>query len=229
MAGLAARGSGPTSPYGSLSAMGPVTGGVATSVSNAGRGYASPPSWSVPSTMTPEQAMMYGQADINRGMQAGQQSFDRSTSEQRRGWALEDQQAGMGLYGSMMGAGGTPGYVSGEDSGWDAALAAAMGRAKDTAAQAVGAARNALQGNMTARGIAGSGIEAKNERAIQLAGAGQIGAAGRVAAEQTAARKAAVNDRNYAGNIQQRGQDITSQGQRLAAATPFLSLFRASY
>lgn len=235
MAGLAARGTGAATPFGALAGRGPITGGVATNVSNAGRGYPTSPSWTVPSTMTPQQALMYGQADINRGMQQGEQSFARSTSEQRRGWNLEDQNTALGLYGSMDfgGAGAAPPRVAGSDSSWDASLAAALGRAKDTAADAVGAARRALQGNMTARGIAGSGIEAKNERAIQLAGAGQIGAAGRVQAEQTAARQAAVNDRNYSGDIQQRGQDIglqsSAMGNRTALAGSLMGLLRQAY
>ena len=117
--------------------------------------------------------------------------------------------------------------VTGDDSAWGAMLAGQMGAAKDNAAAAVGAARRALIGNMTARGIGGSGIEAKNEQAIQLAGAGQIGAAGRDAATLTANRQAAINDRNYAGNITQRGQDITAQGQKFSIMPSILSLLRA--
>jgi hypothetical protein len=172
----------------------------------------------------------YAQADINRGLQQGQQGFERSMAEQRRGWGLEDQNTAYSWLNALGGgsAGGGP-RVTGEDTSWDASLAAAMGKAKDTAAQAVGAARKSMLGNMTARGIGGSGIEAKLDQGIQLAGAGQIGAAGREMATQQAARQASVNDRNYQGDITQRGQDITAQGQRLALLPSLTSLLRVAY
>jgi hypothetical protein len=184
--------------------------------------------WTTPGTMTPEQAQMYGQADINRGMMEGQQSYQSALMQAQRGWQLEDQRTALDLFGSAAGAGGgTPARVSGDDSAWSAMLAGQMGQAKDNAAAAVGAARKALGANMTARGIGGSGIEGKNERAIQLAGAGQIGAAGRDAAALTANRQAAVSDRNYSGDITQRGQDITAQGQKLSLMPSIFSLLRA--
>lgn len=133
-----------------------------------------------------------------------------------------------GFGGAGAGGAGTPARVTGDDSAWSASLAAMMGKAKDNSAAAVGAARKALIDNMTARGIGGSGIEAKNERAIQLAGAGQLGAAGREAATQTAARQASVSDRNYSGDITQRGQDISSTNAKLSMVPSLLSLFRAA-
>jgi hypothetical protein len=183
----------------------------------------------MPATMTPQQSLMYGQADITRGMQGGQQAYERALAEQKRGWALEDQGTMMGLWDKTSGAGGegTP-RVGGGDESWGTSMAAAMGQAKDNAAAGVGAARRALINNMTQRGIGGSGIEGKNERAIQIAGAGQIGAAGRDIATQTAARTAAVNDRNYSGNIQQRGQDMQASQAKLSMIPSLLGLFRAS-
>lgn len=122
--------------------------------------------------------------------------------------------------------------VSGGDAGWGAANAAAIGRAKDTSAAAVGAAERAMQNNMGARGIAGSGIEAKQDMGIQLAGAGQLGAAGRQVAEATAARAGTVADRNYTGEITQRGQDISAADSAAARKQSMLqslmSLFKVS-
>jgi len=223
------------SPYGALAGRGPITGGVATNVSNASRGVPSKSTWTRPATMTPQQSLMYGQADIDRGMMEGKQSSDRAVSEQRRGWNLEDQNTGFGLFNDMSSGGGgsAPARVSGEDSSWNASLAASLGRAKDTSAAAVGAARKAMMDNMAQRGISGSGIEAKQDMGIQLAGAGQIGAAGRQGAEATAARTASVNDRNYSGDITQRGQDIgletSRMGNRTALAGSLMGLLRQAY
>lgn len=132
------------------------------------------------------------------------------------------------------GGGGTPSVapVSGGDAGWGAANAAAIGRAKDTSAAAVGAAERRMQNNMGVRGIAGSGIEAKQDMGIQLAGAGELGAAGRQVAEGTAARAGAVADRNYTGEITQRGQDISAASaaaaQKNAMLQSLMSLFKVS-
>lgn len=146
---------------------------------------------------------------------------------QRRLLALLDQLGGP--FSSFFGQGGaTAPPVSGADTDWEAALAAGMGRAKDTAAQAVGASRRAMLSNMAERGISGSGIERKADQAIQLAGAGQIGEAARQQAEQGAARKAAVADRNYAGAITQRGQDLQAAQAKMALLPSLMSLFRVS-
>lgn len=223
------------SPFGALSGRGPITGGVASSVSNASRGGPSQAGWSTPAQMTPALQALYAQGDIQRGMQEGQQSYDRSVSEQRRGWGLEDQNTALGLFSSVTGGGGgaTPARVSGGDSSWDASLAASLGRAKDTSAAAVGAARKAMMDNMAARGISGSGIEAQRDMGIQLAGAGEIGKAGREGAVQTAARQASVNDRNYSGDITQRGQDIgletSRMGNKTALAGSLMGLLRQAY
>jgi hypothetical protein len=219
------------SNYGSLAGRGPIPGGIPTNVSNASRGTLSQPQFGMDRTGANPLDSLYAQAEVSRALQGGQQAYERALTEQKRGWALEDQGTMMGLMGDFAGAGGggTPARVTGDDSAWDASMASGMGRAKDAAAEAVGAARRALVGNMTARGIGGSGIEAKNERAIQLAGAGQIGAAGRTLAEQTAARRAAVSDRNYSGDVTQRGQDISAQSSRQSMLPSLLSLFRAAY
>lgn len=132
------------------------------------------------------------------------------------------------------GGGGAPSVapVGGGDAGWGAANAAAIGRAKDTSAAAVGAAERRMQNNMGSRGIAGSGIEAKQDMGIQLAGAGELGAAGRQVAEGTATRAGAVADRNYTGEITQRGQDISAASaaaaQKNAMLQSLMSLFKVS-
>jgi hypothetical protein len=141
----------------------------------------------------------------------------------------------LGSFSWMTGAGGSAASeppVTGGDANWAAANAAAMGRAKDTSAAAVGSAKRSMQSDMASRGISGSGIEAKGDQGIELAGAGQMGAAGRQLAEGTAARAGSVADRNYSGAIQQRGQNMQSRdaaSARMSALLPSLaSLFRVS-
>lgn len=172
------------------------------------------------------------QAQLDSMLKDKQFDYEKSMLQAKRGWAQEDQGLAMQMldkYGSGSFGGGTPARVSSDDSAWNASMAGAFGKAKDLAADAVGAARRSMIGNMTARGIGGSGIENANERAIQIAGAGQLGQAGRDIAAQTANRQAQINDRNYAGDITQRGQDITAQGQRLSFISPLFSLLRAAY
>lgn len=183
-----------------------------------------------------EQAFQLGQqgadADLGRGQkgqqfsyQLGQQGAD---ANQQRMFQTLDKLGIGNLWGYSSANGNVPPRESGGDASWGAAQAAAMGQAKDMTAAGVGAARRSMLNNMAQRGISGSGIEAKQDMGIQLAGAGNLGEAWRDTAQQTAARQASVNDRNYAGNIQQRGQDIQAQQGRLQLLPSLLSLFRMS-
>lgn len=177
-------------------------------------GFGSPSG--APTTERQNQWLMPGNMPIDEGAVAYQRTLELLS--------------GVGGGGGAGGGGGVPPRETGDDSAWGAMLAGQMGAAKDNAAAAVGAARRALINNMTQRGIGGSGIEGKNERAIQIAGAGQLGAAGRDIATQTAARTASVNDRNYSGDITQRGQDIQASTARMSMLPSLLGLFRsASY
>lgn len=184
-----------------------------------------------------QQAQVQANVDANandRAQLAGQNeknfnyglSTKAADDNQRRLFDTMDR-LGMSSFFSGSGAGAIPG-VSGNDTSWEAANAAAMGRAKDQAAAAVSAARKALLDNMTARGIGGSGIEMKNDRAIQLAGAGQIGEAGRTIATNTANRAAQVADRNYQGQIAQRGQDVSLATSKMGLLPSLMGMLRVS-
>lgn len=89
-----------------------------------------------------------------------------------------------------------------------AAESAQFARAADRIA-AVGRGNLAgLRNQMTRRGISGSDIEAENVRSVQNNTAGQLGEVIRDQAIESLDREQDINDRDYAGGISQRGQDI---------------------
>lgn len=90
----------------------------------------------------------------------------------------------------------------------EAARAAAFGRAKEQAGGTANAAIRALQSAMEGRGMTGSTLEAQGMGEI-VGGAG--GAVNDFTTEQLMAdlqRAGQLEDRNYAGGLQRRGQDI---------------------
>lgn len=97
-----------------------------------------------------------------------------------------------------------------------AAEAAAYGRAKDRIGLNAQAGLRAMQGLMAARGISGSGIEAALSEGTVGAALGQLGEVARDQAITGLQRDWAVEDRDWAGNIQQRGQDISGLNSRNA-------------
>jgi hypothetical protein len=99
--------------------------------------------------------------------------------------------------------------------GEDVASALAFGRAKDQAGQATRGLLKSVRHNMASRGIGGSGIEGAASMDVLAGGADRVANAGLAEAIARVQRAQSVNDRNYAGNIAQRGQDI---GERQAAA-----------
>lgn len=118
---------------------------------------------------------------------------------------------------AMSSSGPTAPHVSG-DGGVDnsAAQAAAFGRAKEMAGQNASAALKALEDVMGARGLHGSSIEGAETGNILTGGMRQVNDTVRDQTLQSASRAAQVNDRNYAGDITQRAQDMQAKQQLLA-------------
>ena len=93
----------------------------------------------------------------------------------------------------------------------EAARAVAFGRAKDQAGQIAAASLQSLQNILNARGTTGSTEEARGVADI-VGGAGSgLQEVTREQLLQDLQRAAEVADRNYAGGITQRGQDLASQ------------------
>jgi hypothetical protein len=91
-----------------------------------------------------------------------------------------------------------------------AAEAAAYGRAKDQIGLNAAAGLKAMQGLMASRGISGSGIEAALSQGIVGDALGGLGEVSRDQAIQGLQRDYAVEDRNLAADVTQRGQDVSA-------------------
>jgi hypothetical protein len=154
----------------------------------------------------------------------------RSDAEKNRILDERDRDLWFDKITKLFGRGGAPAapVPSGDDSAAAAAAAAAMGRAKDTSAAATSTALRQLRDNMASRGIEGSGIEAELANQIRTAGAGQVGEAARDLATGAAQRAQAVADRNYAGALTARGQDISAMTSLWPSLAQLLS-FHSSY
>lgn len=98
----------------------------------------------------------------------------------------------------------------------DAARNASFARAKDAAGQNALASLKALEDVMAGRGLRGSSIEADGTADIIMGGAGQIGEQIRSQMIGDANRAAQVADRDYAGAISQRAQDMQRQQSLLS-------------
>lgn len=96
--------------------------------------------------------------------------------------------------------------VSQEDR--TAAENAEFSKAKDVVGRTGRASLNALSGEMRARGISGSGINAQGIANAVDKASGQLGNVGLTNAIEALKRQAQISDENYAGGMQQRGQDI---------------------
>jgi len=112
-----------------------------------------------------------------------------------------------------------------------AAEAAAYGRAKDQIGQNAGGALKALQRQMSARGIRGSGLEAGGLSALIGTAQGQLGQVSRDQAIEGLKRDYQVEDRNYAGDLTQRTGDMgwltTERGQDIDQAQGRASMIPA--
>lgn len=127
-----------------------------------------------------------------------------------------------------------PGLVKGEpEADRRAAEAAEFGRAKDRVAKIGRGAIKSMTESSAGQGR--EGIDARNVRDIIRAGQGDLASVATEQALASLSRRNAVADRNYAGDISQRGQDIgvsstnlgagvTQRGQDLDARRSLLSL-----
>jgi hypothetical protein len=120
-----------------------------------------------------------------------------------------------------------------------AAEAAQFGRAKDRIGKLGRGSMTALNEEFSARGFGGSNMEASATQNLLSDLQGQEGEVIRDQAIQNLVRQRQVEDRNYAGDINQRGQDIgfttTTRGQDIGAETsraqmqvPLLQLIAAN-
>lgn len=89
-----------------------------------------------------------------------------------------------------------------------AAEAAAYGKAKGQIGANSRAALNDLADEMSARGIGGSGMEGALASQIIQTGQGQLGQVAQNQAIDALKRQGEIEDRNYAGGINQRSQDV---------------------
>lgn len=119
-----------------------------------------------------------------------------------------------GIFNQQQGGGaGTsepPRETGGSDIGGDeaAARAAAFARGKDQAALIAQKGLEGVKNLMAARGIGGSTIEGGGIMDVFSGATNTLGNLSRDITMADAARAGQIADRNYAGNIEQRGQDI---------------------
>lgn len=109
--------------------------------------------------------------------------------------------------------GGMAGLPDGQEQ---AARDAAFGREKDRIGQMGRGAVNSLTNLMSERGTSGGGYEQAGLADIVGGTQGQLGDVAREQTIQDVGRAAQVGDRNYAGNLQRRGQDMNYK-QAMAA------------
>lgn len=102
-----------------------------------------------------------------------------------------------------------PRVKGGIDPSEAAAEAAIFARAKDRAGRLARAKANTLSHVMSDRGMLGSGVEAAGYGSIADDVVGQLGDINREMAIQSLNRRRAVADRDYAGDITQRAQDLS--------------------
>lgn len=144
----------------------------------------------------------------------------------------------MDLYNRFMrgqGAGGTGGggslpRVTGADpASRRAAEAAEFGRAKDRVGQATQGLMRAIRGTAQRRGISGSSIEGNMAAQALGRGHGELGEVIRDQAISTLRRGQDIEDRDYAGGITQRGQDLSANAARQNYALDILRTLMARY
>lgn len=117
-----------------------------------------------------------------------------------------------------------PAHVTGPSPADSAAAQAAeFGRAKDRIGKLGRGSMTALNESFSSRGFGGSNMEAGATQNLLSDLQGQEGEVIRDQAIQNLVRQRQVEDRNYAGDVNQRGQDIgfttTTRGQDIGAAT----------
>ncbi len=132
-------------------------------------------------------------SDFERRQTAGAGDFDRRLSAIRS------------LSGGSPGLDDTANIVSNEQAARDAAFA----RAKDTQGQIARSSLDALSGIMSERGMLGGGYEGAGQAAILGGAQANLGETARGQALSDVERSGQIADRNYAGSITKRGQDMS--------------------
>ncbi len=150
--------------------------------------------------------------DNAHNRQREEENYDQTLS---RRYMIEDEARRRAMLKEDISTINTPGptlaRVPGGDSGDDEAAALAFGRAKDQAGLATRGLLKSVQHNAAVRGIGGSGIEGGASMEALSGGADRVANAGLQQAIAKAQRGHDVADRDYSGNIAQRGQDIQQQ------------------
>lgn len=146
---------------------------------------------------------------------------------QRASLNAEAESRRMAELSTMSGTTGTSPHVGTAGQPFDevGARNAAFAAAKDQAGQVALSSVKALQDVMDARGINGSSIEANNEGQILGGAAGSLGGFTREQLMQDLSRAAQVSDRNYQGNVTQRGQDMAQLPSLLGLITAAGSVY----
>ena len=142
-----------------------------------------------------------------------------------RGGGPQDRVSLQSLLGDYNQSFKVPAHVTGPDRfAREAANSAAFARAKDRVGMTTRGSLKALQNMMSARGIAGSGIEGALGANVLTAGSGQLGDTIREQTLADLAREQQVEDRNYSGDVTQRAQDISVMDQKRAALAEFFRM-----
>lgn len=142
---------------------------------------------------------------------------------------LEMYQRWLRMNGGGAGAGSVPRVPRVDGGDPTAGQADAFARAKDRIGLATQGLLKAVRGQVGRRGIGGSSIEGNLIGSALESGNGQIGEVIRDQAIQQAQRAQAVADRNYAGDITQRGQDIGLDQFNRTQALQYLQAFLNRY
>ena len=116
---------------------------------------------------------------------------------------------------SLSGGGGSSAEDGNILADEQAARAAAFARAKDQAGQTARASLDALRSVMGERGILGGGMEGAGIASIIGGAQGELGEQGRMQAMSDVERAGQIADRNYAGGLTRRGQDISRKNSLL--------------
>lgn len=202
----------------------PASGAVASG--GPGSVYSVGPNGQTSYNVTPNtQAYDANQAALNRTQQtslanlSGTQASDLSKQSATQAQTLLNQRASLNAeeesrriseISSLTGASGSTPHVSASAVPFDetGARNAAFARAKDTAGQTALSSLKALQDVVDTRGLDGSSIEAAGTGQVMAGAAGALGGFTREQLIQDLNRAASLSDRNYQGDITQRGQDM---------------------
>jgi hypothetical protein len=188
---------------------GSVQGPGYTGSGGAGSSYVKDPSGNVTETITPNLIPQESQAEQDRMRLAAQ--LDSQALMQKNQLAAEAESRRLASIRSLSSGTSTiqPGGGMGPDE--TAARDAAFGRAKDNAGANALASLKALEAVMAGRGMRGSSAEASGVADVIMGGSGMVADQIRSQMVNDANRSAAIADRDYAGAVDMRGQDMARQ------------------